>query len=96
MRGQADTRLKNTTVGMLRKRCCCEMGWWGYAKRREFVLATCPATTAPYRNRSSQRFQSRNPWNKNNLLQSRVLSPDFPPPPPTKRVGETLFNTERC
>eukprot|EP00959_Pyramimonas_sp_CCMP1952_P470642 9497045-Pyramimonas_sp.AAC.1 len=38
MRGQADTRLKNTTVGMLRKRCCCEMGWWGYAKRKEFLL----------------------------------------------------------
>eukprot|EP00959_Pyramimonas_sp_CCMP1952_P160538 3357361-Pyramimonas_sp.AAC.1 len=35
MRGQADTRLKNTTVGMLRERCCCEMGWWGYAKRKE-------------------------------------------------------------
>eukprot|EP00959_Pyramimonas_sp_CCMP1952_P300331 6281998-Pyramimonas_sp.AAC.1 len=38
MRGQADTRLKNTTVGMLRKSCCCEMGWWGHAKRKEFKL----------------------------------------------------------
>eukprot|EP00959_Pyramimonas_sp_CCMP1952_P100707 2106746-Pyramimonas_sp.AAC.1 len=36
MRGQADTRLKKTTVGMLRKGCCCEMGRWGYAKRKEF------------------------------------------------------------
>ena len=38
MRGQADTRLKNTTVGMLRKSCCCEMGWWGYAKRKELRI----------------------------------------------------------
>eukprot|EP00959_Pyramimonas_sp_CCMP1952_P179698 3757484-Pyramimonas_sp.AAC.1 len=36
MRGQADTRLKTTTVGMLRQSCCCEMGWWGCAKRKEF------------------------------------------------------------
>jgi hypothetical protein len=40
MRGQADTRLKNTTVGMLRKSCCFEMGWWGYAKRKEFSTQT--------------------------------------------------------
>eukprot|EP00959_Pyramimonas_sp_CCMP1952_P463938 9485753-Pyramimonas_sp.AAC.1 len=37
MQGQADTRLKNTTVGMLRGSCCCEMGWWGYAKRKELA-----------------------------------------------------------
>eukprot|EP00959_Pyramimonas_sp_CCMP1952_P238218 4978146-Pyramimonas_sp.AAC.1 len=36
MRGHADTRLRNTTVGMFRKSCCCEMGWRGYAKRKEF------------------------------------------------------------
>eukprot|EP00959_Pyramimonas_sp_CCMP1952_P103031 2154942-Pyramimonas_sp.AAC.1 len=36
MRGQTTTRLKHTTVGMLRMSCCCEMGWWGYAKRKEF------------------------------------------------------------
>eukprot|EP00959_Pyramimonas_sp_CCMP1952_P191876 4012025-Pyramimonas_sp.AAC.1 len=23
---------------MLREGCCCEMGWWGYAKRKEFSL----------------------------------------------------------
>eukprot|EP00959_Pyramimonas_sp_CCMP1952_P258392 5401119-Pyramimonas_sp.AAC.1 len=40
MRGQADTRLKkNTTVGMLRKSCCFDMGWWGCAKRNELDLA---------------------------------------------------------
>eukprot|EP00959_Pyramimonas_sp_CCMP1952_P067523 1409379-Pyramimonas_sp.AAC.1 len=38
MRSTADTRLKNTTVGMLRESCCCEMGWWGYAKRKEFLI----------------------------------------------------------
>eukprot|EP00959_Pyramimonas_sp_CCMP1952_P135674 2838554-Pyramimonas_sp.AAC.1 len=39
MRGQADTRPKNTTVGMLRESCCCEMGWRGCAKRKEFIFA---------------------------------------------------------
>eukprot|EP00959_Pyramimonas_sp_CCMP1952_P033153 695306-Pyramimonas_sp.AAC.1 len=38
MRGQTDTRLKNTTVGMLRESCCSEMGWWGYAKRKELYV----------------------------------------------------------
>ena len=45
MRGQAETRLKNTTVGMLRKSCCCEMGWWGYAKRKEFGMDTTESYT---------------------------------------------------
>eukprot|EP00959_Pyramimonas_sp_CCMP1952_P468458 9493289-Pyramimonas_sp.AAC.1 len=47
MRGQAETRLKNTTVGMLRKSCCFEMGWWGYAKREEFYLPTGPQERLP-------------------------------------------------
>eukprot|EP00959_Pyramimonas_sp_CCMP1952_P043824 915682-Pyramimonas_sp.AAC.1 len=55
MRGQADTRLKNTTIGMLRKSCCCELGWWGYAKRKKIMLAMAFARTCWARITFSQR-----------------------------------------
>ena len=37
MREQEEARPKITTDGVRRKICCFGMGWWGCAKREQFV-----------------------------------------------------------